>query len=93
MMGVVMAELAAHGDYDATSRVNFCVSCDPGASQASSTTLVGIHLLREYKIRIVIQIANASLLLTTLYAFIAISLFITFPEFLFISSFRQKFKF
>ena len=87
MMGWLgKVELAAHGITMQLAGLTFMFHV--GLSQAS-TALVGNSFgKKEDKIKL-IQIAKATLLLTTLYAFIVISLFITFPEFL-LSLFLDK---
>jgi len=87
MMGWLgKVELAAHGITMQLAGLTFMFHV--GLSQAS-TALVGNSFgKKEDKIKL-IEIAKATLLLTTLYAFIVISLFITFPEFL-LSLFLDK---
>ena len=87
MMGWLgKVELAAHGITMQLAGLTFMFHV--GLSQAS-TTLVGNSYGKEQDKIKLIEIAKATLLLTTFYAFIVICLFVTFPEFL-LSLFLDK---
>jgi len=87
MMGWLgKVELAAHGITMQLAGLTFMFHV--GLSQASTTLVGNSYGKKEDKIKL-IDIAKATLLLTTFYAFIVICLFVTFPEFL-LSLFLDK---
>ena len=87
MMGWLgKVELAAHGITMQLAGLTFMFHV--GLSQASTTLVGNSYGKMEDKIKL-IDIAKATLILTTFYAFIVICLFITFPEFL-LSLFLDK---
>ena len=79
-------ELAAHGITMQLAGLTFMFHV--GLSQASTTLVGNSYGKKEDKIKL-FNIAKATLLLTTFYAFIVICLFVTFPEFL-LSLFLDK---
>ncbi|MFL2802655.1 MAG: MATE family efflux transporter [Paracoccaceae bacterium] len=79
-------ELAAHGITMQLAGLTFMFHV--GLSQASTTLVGNSYGKKEDKIKL-FDIAKATLLLTTFYAFIVICLFVTFPEFL-LSLFLDK---
>ncbi len=79
-------ELAAHGITMQLAGLTFMFHV--GLSQASTTLVGNSYGKKEDKIQL-FDIAKATLLLTTFYAFIVICLFVTFPEFL-LSLFLDK---
>ena len=79
-------ELAAHGITMQLAGLTFMFHV--GLSQASTTLVGNSYGEKQDKIKL-INIAKATLLLTTFYAFIVICLFVTFPEFL-LSLFLDK---
>ena len=87
MMGWLgKVELAAHGITMQLAGLTFMFHV--GLSQASTTLVGNSYGKKEDKIKL-FDIAKATLLLTTFYAFIVICLFVTFPEFL-LSLFLDK---
>ena len=87
MMGWLgKVELAAHGITMQLAGLTFMFHV--GLSQACTTLVGNSYGKKEDKIKL-IDIAKATLLLTTFYAFIVICLFVTFPEFL-LSLFLDK---
>ena len=87
MMGWLgKVELAAHGITMQLAGLTFMFHV--GLSQASTTLVGNSYGEKQDKIKL-INIAKATLLLTTFYAFIVICLFVTFPEFL-LSLFLDK---
>ena len=87
MMGWLgKVELAAHGITMQLAGLTFMFHV--GLSQACTTLVGNSYGKKEDKIKL-FDIAKATLLLTTFYAFIVICLFVTFPEFL-LSLFLDK---